>query len=210
MQYISWAEYWYNTSYHEATKCTPFEVVYGRPPPSITRYILGETAVKTVAQDLMNRDETLRQLKFHLLLAQDQMSKFANKHRKPASIKVGDEVYLNIRPHKQQSMPTRLHSKLSARYYEPFLVLAKVGSVAFKLQLPEGAHIHPVFHVSQFKRVIGKEQAEATIPPEFKLGEGLIPKKVLQIRTIDKDRETVKQALIQWKKGEPKLLPARI
>jgi len=46
------------------------------------------------------------------------MSKFANRHKKPSTIEVievGDEVYLKIRPHKQQPMPTRLHPKLSAR-----------------------------------------------------------------------------------------------
>ena len=27
--FLPWAKYWYNTSFHGATKCTPFEVVYG-------------------------------------------------------------------------------------------------------------------------------------------------------------------------------------
>ena len=36
----------------------------GRTPPSLARYIPGETAVKAVAQDLMTRDEALKQFKF--------------------------------------------------------------------------------------------------------------------------------------------------
>lgn len=32
VQWISWAEYCYNTRYHSALKTTPFEVVYGCPP----------------------------------------------------------------------------------------------------------------------------------------------------------------------------------
>jgi len=192
IHYVSWAEYWYNTSYHGATKCTPFEVVYRRPPSSLTRYVPGESIVEAVAQDLINRDEALRQLKFHLLKAQDQMSKFANRHRRPASIKIGDEVYLKIRPHKQQSMPTRLHPKLSARYYGPFRVLAQVGAVAYKLQLLDEAHIHPIFHVSQLKKAIGNERIETTIPLEFKgLEEERIPKEVLMTRVIDRQGETV-------------------
>jgi len=30
IQWLPWAEYWYNTSYHSATKTTPFMAVYGR------------------------------------------------------------------------------------------------------------------------------------------------------------------------------------
>ncbi|CAA0831446.1 Uncharacterized mitochondrial protein AtMg00860, partial [Striga hermonthica] len=36
--YLPWAEYWYNTTYHSSTKATPFELVYGRKPPTIVSY----------------------------------------------------------------------------------------------------------------------------------------------------------------------------
>lgn len=45
-------EYWYNTSYQGATKCTPFETVYGRAPRTLTRFIPGETLVEAVTQEL--------------------------------------------------------------------------------------------------------------------------------------------------------------
>lgn len=32
--YLTWAEYHYNTSYHSAIGMRPFQAVYGRPPPS--------------------------------------------------------------------------------------------------------------------------------------------------------------------------------
>lgn len=42
-RFLAWAEFWYNSSYHTSAGMTPFEAVYGRPPPTISRYILDST-----------------------------------------------------------------------------------------------------------------------------------------------------------------------
>jgi len=89
MQFMPWAEYWYNTTYLAAAKCTSFKVMYQRAPPSLARYISGETAVEVVTQNLINRDEASKQIKFHLQHAQDQISKFDNRFRRPSEIKWG-------------------------------------------------------------------------------------------------------------------------
>lgn len=64
--WIPWAEYWYNTTFHSSIGTKPFEVVYGRVVPKLTRFLLGETKVEAVRRELVDRDECLRQLKFHL------------------------------------------------------------------------------------------------------------------------------------------------
>ena len=86
----------------------------------MARFIPGEVLVEAVTYDLMERDEPLNQLKFHLNKAQNHMTKYANNHHLPSKIKEGDWVYLKIRPHQQASMPTRLNPKLSTKYYGPY------------------------------------------------------------------------------------------
>lgn len=201
--FIPWAKYWYNTSFQSAAQCTPFEVVYGRAPPSLARFIPGEILVEAVAQDLMDRDGALKQSKHHLERDQAQMVHYTNAHRRLSKIKPGDWVYLKIRPHRQSSMPIKLHPKLSARYYGPYLVLKQVVAVAFQLQLPDHAHIHPVFHVSQLKQAVGSHTVETELPRELQdTATFYQPLSILGNRVITLHDTPIHQVLVQWQ-GQP-------
>lgn len=41
-KYLSLAEWWYNTNHHSSVNHTPFEVLYGYPPPLHLPYLPGE------------------------------------------------------------------------------------------------------------------------------------------------------------------------
>lgn len=73
-QWLGWAEYNFNTSFHTATGRTPFEAMFGRPPPTLVQFLPEEIRVKAVADDLVARDEILRDLKHHLERAQQRMT----------------------------------------------------------------------------------------------------------------------------------------
>ena len=81
VQWLSWAEYWFNTTYHASIDITPFEAVYGRKPPALVRSVPGEIRVAAMFKDLQDRDEILRQLKIHLERARERMKHQVDKHR---------------------------------------------------------------------------------------------------------------------------------
>lgn len=84
-RWLHWAEYWYNTSWHAATLYTPFQALYGRPPPHLT-----QTAVSSLEEQLLERDAVLDDLKFNLLRAQQQMKSYEDSKRRDISFEVDD------------------------------------------------------------------------------------------------------------------------
>lgn len=203
-KWLSLAEYWYNTNYHTALKVTPFQALYGYAPNylSMKAYIdTDSTEVKEVCQQ---RRLIMRSLKENLQAAQNRMKCYADKNRKDKQFEVGDMVYLKLQPYRQNSVELRRNLKLSSRYFGPYEVIAKVGQVAYKLKLPDGSKIHPVFHVSLLKKQV-KEECFPALSLPVSTDEGLFtisPTAVLGTRTITRGKETILQMLVRWGEAE--------
>lgn len=182
--YIPWVELWYNTTYHASIGMTPFQALYGRLPPPIPIYHSGFSSVHEVDQSLVSRDDLLRQLKANLETSSNHTKQIADQKRWDVTFEVGDMVFLKFHPYRQQSVFTRAHQKLTSRFYGPYPVLQKTGTVAYKLQLLEGAHIHPVFHVSLLKKFVGDLVVPSTeLPPLTEEGVVILePRQILETR----------------------------
>jgi len=57
----------------------------------------------------------------------------ADKHRSERHFNVGDEVFVKLQPYVQSTLAPRTNQKLSFKYFGPFTILERVGSVAYKL-----------------------------------------------------------------------------
>lgn len=69
-----------------------------------------------------------------------------------------------------QSLTNHAKGKLSPRYPGPFQVLERIGTVPYRLNLPEGARIHDVFHVGVLKPFHGAPPATQQHLPPIKNG----------------------------------------
>lgn len=198
--YLPLAEYWYNTTHHTAIKMTPFEAVYGHSPPSIRSYITGSTVVASLDETLARRHQMLRLIKENLTLAQMRMRNQANAHRQDRSFEVGTWVWLRLQPYRQISVRGRASPKLLKRYFGPFQILQRLGSVAYELALPDTARIHPVFHVSKLKKYYGNQHlvTPSLDPSVIGTRVALQPAQVLGARELQTPTGRCKQLLIHW------------
>lgn len=198
------AEWWYNTSFHTSLGTTPFEVVYGQAPGLHIPYVMGDSNVAAVDRSLAAREECLKLLKFHLQRAQDRMKSQADKHRTDVTLEEGDLVYIKLQPYRQVSVAYRSCNKLAPRYFGPFPIIAKIGTVAYKLKLPESSKIHPVFHVSQLKKHVGDAPVSSTLPELDTLGQLRVePIAILDRKIAKRGNRVVVYVLVHWSNATP-------
>eukprot|EP00253_Pinus_taeda_P029353 PITA_29353 len=205
VQWLPLAEWWYNTNYHATTKMTPYEAVYGQLPPSPT-YINGCSKVQAVDQLLQNRTTMIAHLMENLHQAQNCMKQQVDQHRSERQFQEGDQVFLRLQPYKQTSLKDKGCQKLSPKFYGPYQVLQRIGEVAYKLALPPTIKIHPVFHVSCLKKVIGNNCRIQTSLLELD-EEGSIwlqPEQIMDTREQHLHGRMIKEVLVKWKDTSPK------
>ncbi|CAL1402649.1 unnamed protein product [Linum trigynum] len=124
----------------------------------------------------------------------------ADRHKTEREFQVEDQVYLKLRPYRKMSVQQRANQMLSPKYYGPFLVLKKIGVVAYRLQLPVTSTIHPVFHVSLLKQAKGAPVVTQPALPDYdNSGELKVePLKIVARRLVAKNNRAATQLLVQW------------
>ena len=206
---LLWVEWSHNTSWNAATRATPYEITFERQPFNFPDYLTGSSKLDAVEDMLTNRDETFKVIRKKLLKAQATMKKVADTKRREEEYQIGDWVLVKLRPRKQFLAKdlTDTRGKLAKRFFGPFKVVERIGPVAYRLQLPDTARIHPFFHCSLLKRFQGNPEfpniGEAIqLPNQFIQNQPLIsPLAILSYRRASPPSSW--EVLVQWEGLSP-------
>ncbi|CAO2832426.1 unnamed protein product [Amaranthus hypochondriacus] len=145
-------------------------ILYSQPCLVHSPYLAADSVIAAVDRSLVQRENMITTLKFHLRRAQERTKLQADTHRTKKEFKIGDWV------------------------------LKKVGNVAYKLSLPSNSHIRDMVHVSQLRNFCGTLPVATHIPEWLRKHtlSDIQPQAILDRRSVKFQSKVVTQYLIQW------------
>jgi len=185
------AQFAYNSAENSTTKMSPFYANYGYNPEPY-RDVIEKAGTSldadTTARKIKGLQEQLRRdISFYAL----RMKQYHDKGRRDApTLKRGDKVYL-LRRNIRTKRPS---NKLDFKKIGPFKILEKRSTVNYKLELPKGMRIHPVFHISLLEPAPKNAKIQTDIEVEPDEGEYEV-EEILDRRVKGRQEEY----LIKWK-----------
>ncbi|GKA16321.1 putative reverse transcriptase domain-containing protein [Tanacetum coccineum] len=101
--------------------------------------------------------EKIVQIKSYIQAARDRPKSYGDVRRKPLEFQVGDKVMLKVSPWKRV-IHFGKRGKPNPRYIGPFKIITKLGTVAYRLELPEQlSTVHSTFYISNLKKFMSDE-----------------------------------------------------
>jgi hypothetical protein len=199
--HLALAEFAYNNRYHASIKMAPYESLYGRKYISPLCWEVPSERLLVGPDWIQQTHDKVHQIRQNMLTAQSRQKSYADVRRRDLEFVVGDEVLLKVSPTKG-IIHFGIKGKLSPRYIKPYLITARVGSLAYRLQLPESmAGVHPVFHVSMLRKYIRDPELKIETDPiiiQQDLTIDAQPVRVLEFSRHVMHNRTIKYVKILW------------
>ncbi|GJW27691.1 putative reverse transcriptase domain-containing protein [Tanacetum coccineum] len=157
VNHVPLVKFLYNNSYHASIKAAPFQALYGRKCSSRVCWVEVEEVQLTGPEIVQETTKKIVQIKQRIQAARDRQKSYADLKCKPMEFQIRDKVMLKVSPWKGVVRFGK-RGKLNPRYVRPFKVIERVGSIAYKLELPEElSRVHNTFHVSNLKKCYADE-----------------------------------------------------
>ncbi|GJS80002.1 putative reverse transcriptase domain-containing protein [Tanacetum coccineum] len=187
-------EFSYNNSYHASIKAAPYEALYGQKCRSPVCWSEVGDSQLTSLESIRDTTEKIVQNKNRLLAARSRQKSYADKRTMPLEFEVGDKVLLKVSPWKG-AVRFGKRGKLSPRYIGSFKIIARIGHVAYTLELPkELKGIHSTFHVSNLKKCLAN--GDIVVPMEEIQLDDKLHMIEERVEVVDREVKRLKQSRI--------------
>ncbi|GKB15566.1 putative reverse transcriptase domain-containing protein [Tanacetum coccineum] len=138
----------------QTTLGNTFEALYGQKCRSPVCWAEVRDVQLTGLEIIHETTKKIVQIRQRLQAARDRQRSYANIRRKPLEFQVRDRVMLKVSPRKGVIRFGK-RGKLNPWYIGPFKILARIGPVAYKLELPEElSNVHSTFYVPNLKKCL--------------------------------------------------------
>ena len=204
------AQFCFNIHQSSSSNKSPMEIIMGQQPllphTVATPYTGRCPKAYQFAKDWKQNSEVA---KAFLEKASKRMKKWADEKRRPREFNVGDQVLIKLLPEQVRSLRNK-DKRLIQKYMGPVPIIARIGKVAYKVELPPGVKIHPVLHVGVLKPYfpdMGDPSRNISKRPHIKISFNVSQavEDILAQRQV-KDPNTgeeITEYLVKWKdKGE--------
>lgn len=114
---LKWALYAYNTTVHESTGYSPYQVLFGFDPRSPLKPQSPFSPSEQLTKDDIRTDVNERNK-----LSQDLQKKYYDRHRRPCKLYVGQSVYIKVHNH-----PSDLSGKFYIKWEGPMVITKLLG-----------------------------------------------------------------------------------
>ena len=170
-EHLPLVEFSYNNSYQASIQVAPYRALNGRSCRS---------SICWTGPDLIrDTSEKVSLIRQRILKAQIRQKSYVDERRRPLEFEVSDHFFLKVMP-KRGVVRFYRRGKLSPRFIEPFEILKRVGTIAYRLALqPSMSSVHEVFHISMLRKytpdpVHVVNWGEITVDTDGTFKEGLV------------------------------------
>jgi hypothetical protein len=88
----------------------------------------------------------------------------------------------------QSSLATHANQNLAFKYFGPYVILEKIGAVAYKLALSADSAIHPVFHILQLNKLVSISPVSSGLPNnnvEYHMPEKVLASRMKKVGDVE-------------------------
>lgn len=198
-EWLSVAEFAYNSAYQVSIGTSPFELCLGYLPdsPAFINTGIDYNRYSNRAEEFADRMKLImQQVKDNLVLAQHHQEVHHNQHRSTEVFEKGDLVLV----HKDAYGINPQYYKIQPVYFGPYKVVKKVSDNAYEIDLPRTNRRDRVLNIRWLRKFLQATSKFPRVPPRTMAETRARLTEIIGIAGINRDKQSLD---VYWRDCDP-------